>query len=192
MPKTFQIWLRLVNSYNYHAHQTREIHQVLPHSVDFKARFSCNKGHVNIWYQHKFKGNLYVFGPVNIFPKFGTATMSHSSTRSIASTLASPVLLQEHISRICHERILPLSEFYLSTWNQLAVNQSLHFFVPYHGHIYGFCLKKVIVLSQNIGWNIDIWIKQTKITRKWKFKKVSALLPEMLLNNAIWIYKGNS
>ena len=80
----------------------------------------CNKGHVSIWNQHKFKSNLYV-GPVNVFLLFGTATTSHSNTRDIASTLASPVLLQGDISRICYERILPFSAFHLSTWNQLAV-----------------------------------------------------------------------
>ena len=34
MPET---WLSIVNSYIYYAHQSHEIYQVLPYSVDFKA-----------------------------------------------------------------------------------------------------------------------------------------------------------
>ena len=37
MPEICENWLGLVNSCVYYAHQTREIHQVLPFSVDFKA-----------------------------------------------------------------------------------------------------------------------------------------------------------
>ena len=37
MPKTCENWLGLVNSCIYYAHQTPEIYQVLPYSVDFKA-----------------------------------------------------------------------------------------------------------------------------------------------------------
>ena len=54
----------------WYAHQTREIYQVLLHSVDFKAPGR----HVNIWNDRKAKkeNNLYV-GPVNIFLIFDTA-----------------------------------------------------------------------------------------------------------------------
>ena len=38
MPNTCENWLDLVNSYNYYAHQTPKIYQVLQYSVDFKAR----------------------------------------------------------------------------------------------------------------------------------------------------------
>ena len=37
MPEASENWLRLVNSCVYYAHQTHEIYQVLPYSVDFKA-----------------------------------------------------------------------------------------------------------------------------------------------------------
>ena len=37
MPETCENWLGLVNSCVYYAHQTREIYQVLPYSMDFKA-----------------------------------------------------------------------------------------------------------------------------------------------------------
>ena len=37
MPETCENWLGLVNSCVYYARQTRENHQVLPYSVDFKA-----------------------------------------------------------------------------------------------------------------------------------------------------------
>ena len=37
MPEACENWLGLVNSYIYYAHQTHEINQVLPYSVDFKA-----------------------------------------------------------------------------------------------------------------------------------------------------------
>ena len=37
MLETCENCLRTVNSYVYYAHQTREIYQVLPYSVDFKA-----------------------------------------------------------------------------------------------------------------------------------------------------------
>ena len=65
MPEAFENWLDLVNSCVYYVHQIREIYQVLPYSVDFKAPvelwnplsktalskcgFIWNKGHVNIW-----------------------------------------------------------------------------------------------------------------------------------------------
>ena len=58
-------WLCLANSYIYNSHQTHEIFQVLPYSVDFKAprelwnpliktvlskcSFIWNKGYVKIW-----------------------------------------------------------------------------------------------------------------------------------------------
>ena len=38
MPDTCENWLGLVNSCVYYAHQTHEIYQILPYSVDFKAR----------------------------------------------------------------------------------------------------------------------------------------------------------
>ena len=37
MPDTCENWPGPVNSSVYYAHQTREIYQVLPHSLDFKA-----------------------------------------------------------------------------------------------------------------------------------------------------------
>ena len=37
MPGTRENWLCLLNSYVYYVHQTHEIYQVLPYSVDFKA-----------------------------------------------------------------------------------------------------------------------------------------------------------
>ena len=37
MPETCEIWLGLVNSCTYYAHQTHEIYLVLPYSVGFKA-----------------------------------------------------------------------------------------------------------------------------------------------------------
>ena len=37
MPETYEKLLGLVNSFVYYAWQTREIYQVLPYSVDFKA-----------------------------------------------------------------------------------------------------------------------------------------------------------
>ena len=37
MPETFENWFSLVNRCIYHAHQTCEIYQVLPYSMDFKA-----------------------------------------------------------------------------------------------------------------------------------------------------------
>ena len=37
MPETCENWLSLVNIYIYYAHQTHEIYQVLPYSVDFKV-----------------------------------------------------------------------------------------------------------------------------------------------------------
>ena len=37
MPHTCENWLGLVNSCIYYVWQTCEIHQALPHSVDFKA-----------------------------------------------------------------------------------------------------------------------------------------------------------
>ena len=37
MPKTCENWTGLVNSWVYYAHQTHEIDQVMPYSVDFKA-----------------------------------------------------------------------------------------------------------------------------------------------------------
>ena len=67
MPKTCENWLGLVNSCIYYAHQTHEIYQVQPYSVDFKAprehwnplsktvhvlskcSFIWNKEPVNIW-----------------------------------------------------------------------------------------------------------------------------------------------
>ena len=69
MPETCENWLGLVNSRVYYAHQTHEIYQVLPYSVDFKApgelcnplsktvlsecSFIWNKGCVNICHDHK-------------------------------------------------------------------------------------------------------------------------------------------
>ena len=65
MPETCDNWLGLVKSYVYYAHQTYEIYQALPYSVDFKAlgelwntlsetvlskySFIRDKGPVNIW-----------------------------------------------------------------------------------------------------------------------------------------------
>ena len=65
MLQTCQNWLGIVNSCVYCAHHTREIYQVLPYSVDFKApedlwiqlsktvlskcSYTSNKGLVNIW-----------------------------------------------------------------------------------------------------------------------------------------------
>ena len=65
MPEPCENGHALVNNCVYYAHQTREIYQVLPYSVDFKAplelwnllsktvltkySFIWNKGHVNIW-----------------------------------------------------------------------------------------------------------------------------------------------
>ena len=65
MPKTYENWLGLVNSHIYYAHQTHEIYQLLPYSVDFQAPrelwnplseavlskccFIWNKWNVNIW-----------------------------------------------------------------------------------------------------------------------------------------------
>ena len=37
MSETCENWPSFVNSYIYYAHQTREIYQVLPYSLDFKA-----------------------------------------------------------------------------------------------------------------------------------------------------------
>ena len=37
MPETYENWLGLINSCANYAHKTREIYQVLPYSVDFKA-----------------------------------------------------------------------------------------------------------------------------------------------------------
>ena len=63
MPETCENWPSLVNSGIYFAHQTRDIYQVLPYSVDFKAALSQailskssfirNKGRVNIWNDRK-------------------------------------------------------------------------------------------------------------------------------------------
>ena len=76
----WDLWnfLGLVNCCVYYARQTREICQVLPHSVDYKApgelwnplidtvfnkcSFNWNKGSVNIWHDRKWS--------VNIFPNF--------------------------------------------------------------------------------------------------------------------------
>ena len=71
MPETCENWLGLVNSYVYSTRQTREIYQVLPYSVDFKApqelwnppsetvlskySFIWNKGPVNILHERKAK-----------------------------------------------------------------------------------------------------------------------------------------
>ena len=88
MPETWcENWFGFVNSCFYHAHQTREIYQVLPHSVVFKApsifdihwvrqyllnivlfRMKDLKG-VNICNDVKLKSKSYV-GSVNIFPIF--------------------------------------------------------------------------------------------------------------------------
>ena len=86
MPETCENWLRLVDGI-YSAQQTREIYQVLPHSVDFKApgelwnRLSntvlreysviCNKGPVIIWNDREAESNLYN-GHLNTFPNFDT------------------------------------------------------------------------------------------------------------------------
>ena len=69
MPENCENWLGLVNICVYYAHQTCEIHQVLPDAVDFKALeelwnppsktvlYKCDaiwyKGPVNIWNDHK-------------------------------------------------------------------------------------------------------------------------------------------
>ena len=69
LPETCESWLHLVNRCVYYAHQTREINQLLPYSVDFKAPgelwnpmckaihgkfcFIRNKGPVNIWNNRK-------------------------------------------------------------------------------------------------------------------------------------------
>ena len=37
MPETCESWFRFVNIYIHYAHQTQEIYQVQPWSVDFKA-----------------------------------------------------------------------------------------------------------------------------------------------------------
>ena len=39
MPQTCENWLGLVNSYIYYAHETHEVSQVLPYSVDFRAHW---------------------------------------------------------------------------------------------------------------------------------------------------------
>ena len=43
MPETCENWPGLVNSCIYYAHQTHEIYQVLPSSVDFKAPMGALK-----------------------------------------------------------------------------------------------------------------------------------------------------
>ena len=69
MPETCENWPGLVNSCIYYAHQTHEIYQVLPSSVDFKApmelwnlmsntvlnkcSFVWHKAYVNIWKDRK-------------------------------------------------------------------------------------------------------------------------------------------
>ena len=71
MPDTWENLSGLVHSCIYHAHQTREIYQVLPYSVDFKApdqlwnptsktvlsksSFIWNKGPVNTWNDSKYQ-----------------------------------------------------------------------------------------------------------------------------------------
>ena len=88
MPETCANSLGLVTSCIYYARQTREIYQVLPCAVNFKApgelwnplsktvlskcSFICNKGLVNIWNGHKAQSKLYV-GPVYIFLFLSTA-----------------------------------------------------------------------------------------------------------------------
>ena len=37
MSETCENWLGLVNRFIYYAHQTHDIYQVLPYSLDFKA-----------------------------------------------------------------------------------------------------------------------------------------------------------
>ena len=37
MPETYENWFDIVNSCIYYIHQTHEIYQVLPYSVDFKT-----------------------------------------------------------------------------------------------------------------------------------------------------------
>ena len=65
MPKIFENWLGLANSFVYYVCKTHEIYQLLPYSVGFKAlwelwnplskaahskcSFIWNKGPVNIW-----------------------------------------------------------------------------------------------------------------------------------------------
>ena len=85
MSETSENWLGLVNSFINDAHQTREIYQVLPYSVDFKTLQEFEIHWVRQYLVNlvllriknlqiseitvKLKSNLYV-GPVNIFPNF--------------------------------------------------------------------------------------------------------------------------
>ena len=111
MPGTCENWLSLVNSCVYSARQTREIYQVLPYSVDFKApaelwnplrktvlskcSFIPNKGPVKLWNDRKLKSNLYV-GSVNIFLFFTLASLRrdvHDMRRLACVTTAADIML---------------------------------------------------------------------------------------------------
>ena len=87
MPMTCENWLGLVKSCIYYAHQTCEIYQILPYSVDFKLPGSFEIHRVRQYLVNavifgikdlqtsgmtiKLKSNLNI-EPVNIFPNFFT------------------------------------------------------------------------------------------------------------------------
>ena len=61
MPETCANWRGLVNSCVYAAHQTREIYQVLPYSVNLKApREPSNQEHRKR--QYMYLENVVLFG----------------------------------------------------------------------------------------------------------------------------------